>query len=637
MKIWDEILLQLNQKEKSFDSLYDIMTKRFNHHLFSITLKDEGDVRHSYGDLDILTRQIAYQINAMSIEKDEFVGLSADNSLFFVASFFGILMSGRKPLLINYRLSENEMDYVYRITKCKLTLTDNKYIPTGEKLTYEECVNSERLETATFGSEFALLTSGTTGISKVILYDATSIYDQVLNTKDLIHQNKIVLHNKNAEIVVLAFLPFYHIFGLIASFLWFSIFGRTFVFMDILEAKRIQYAIKTYGVTHFFAVPLVWHGVSRAVYGNAKKRGKERTLKQMLRVSVFLQRLWPKFGKWIAKNVLFKNVRKEIFGASPSLLISGGSHINKETLLLFNGLGYRLFNGYGLTESGIVSVNLSKKIDDILLGHVGFPFQSFQYYLDEQGCLYLKSSSLFKGELSEKGFMPRNEEYFKTRDIFITKQKKGLLHFSRNDEIIITQDGENIHPLQIEEKLTVNSCIEFVCLFQPDDTLSNDKVLVFKYVEGTTESMKLVAYKQLIDSMEVLPLHERITKVFETKESFLTSLNKVRRSILKETYKKYPDKFFSFEKKDEMTKSITSTLEEEITHMLASILNIDISTITAHDHFVTDLAMTSLDYYSFFHAIAEFYKIDFMIEEAIKHHTIKSVSFSIKERIEQNI
>ena len=44
--------------------------------------------------------------------------------------------------------------------------------------------------------------------------------------------------------ILLAFLPFYHIFGLMASLLWFIFFGVTFVFLERYDSRSIQYACK---------------------------------------------------------------------------------------------------------------------------------------------------------------------------------------------------------------------------------------------------------------------------------------------------------------------------------------------------------------------------------------------------------
>jgi long-subunit acyl-CoA synthetase (AMP-forming) len=88
-----------------------------------------------------------------------------------------------------------------------------------------------------------------------------------------------------------------------------------------------------------------------------------------------LQNISPKIGNKIACNILFKNVRQQVFGTDLKFLISGGAQINTKYLEFLNGIGYSIHNGYGLTESGIVSVELSKYPKHRNLPSVGKPFK----------------------------------------------------------------------------------------------------------------------------------------------------------------------------------------------------------------------------------------------------------------------
>ena len=56
-------------------------------------------------------------------------------------------------------------------------------------------------------------------------------------------------------------------------------------------------------------------------------------------------------------------VTDSLFGKSVLFCISGGSYIKEDTLRLINGLGYPLYNGYGMTEAGVTSVELSPVVE----------------------------------------------------------------------------------------------------------------------------------------------------------------------------------------------------------------------------------------------------------------------------------
>jgi long-chain acyl-CoA synthetase len=92
----------------------------------------------------------------------------------------------------------------------------------------------------------------------------------------------------------------------------------------------------------------------------ATKQKKQKQLLGAINLGNFLQNILPKTGNYIVRNLLFKRLRKKILGENLRFLISGGAMINERYLKVLNGLGYAVHNGYGLTESGIISVELSK-------------------------------------------------------------------------------------------------------------------------------------------------------------------------------------------------------------------------------------------------------------------------------------
>ena len=69
----------------------------------------------------------------------------------------------------------------------------------------------------------------------------------------------------------LAFLPFYHVFGLFAVYFWFTFFGRTLVFLRDYSADTILKTCRRHQVTHIFAVPMLWHTIEKQVRAEVAK------------------------------------------------------------------------------------------------------------------------------------------------------------------------------------------------------------------------------------------------------------------------------------------------------------------------------------------------------------------------------
>ena len=66
--------------------------------------------------------------------------------------------------------------------------------------------------TPVWADEIALMTSGTTGTPKLVLYDGAAITAQLLQSESIVRKCPEVKHDRLArELRMLAFLPFYHI------------------------------------------------------------------------------------------------------------------------------------------------------------------------------------------------------------------------------------------------------------------------------------------------------------------------------------------------------------------------------------------------------------------------------------------
>ena len=54
---------------------------------------------------------------------------------------------------------------------------------------------------------------------------------------------------------------------------------------------------------------------------------------------------------WAANRVILKLFQGKVLGSQIQFCISGGGYLSSKTLNLINGLGYPLYNGYGMPFS----------------------------------------------------------------------------------------------------------------------------------------------------------------------------------------------------------------------------------------------------------------------------------------------
>ena len=233
-KYISEKMSLLNSSEKTFKNIFEL-THQQGDRAFSEITDGYKIVSTKYSEArEYCMRMGAYLKEKLSgVEKGSYVGLLMENSLLWVTSFWGILMAGYKPVLLNARLSKalNEevisMTHITHIVSNCATIFDVTNIIVS--LDNLPIYNGD--EEFDWANEIALSTSATTLNVKVCVYDGNAICSQIMNTKRIVKENSMVKAHYKGRLKILAFLPFYHIFGLVATYFWFSFFGRTFVFL----------------------------------------------------------------------------------------------------------------------------------------------------------------------------------------------------------------------------------------------------------------------------------------------------------------------------------------------------------------------------------------------------------------------
>ena len=134
------------------------------------------------------------------------------------------------------------------------------------------------------------------------------------------------------------------------------------------------------------AVPLLANNLCTSL---RKQVARESRLKRALfasakNFSLNLQRVAPEAGLWLAEKILFRRITKSMLGTEVKCIILGGSHTPQEQLKLLNALGYYTVCGFGMTETAVTSVEMSKRLKKRVSGSVGKPLRSVEYRLKDQ-------------------------------------------------------------------------------------------------------------------------------------------------------------------------------------------------------------------------------------------------------------
>lgn len=611
-------LSDLGQSEKRFCDIYRIMKNHFASEIFGVEFAGGFETKTTYREFFELCESVAGALDKKFEGKyGSKIAIRMDNSVLWCACFFGTLMAGFKPVLINTRLDEESISKAVRRTEALCVLCDGEseidgYIPA-------KSLKSDGIENPRWENEIILMTSGTTGDAKLVIYSGHAITAQVLTTTEIIKESKSITQNRRLEIKLLALLPFYHIFGLSAVFLWFTFFGRTLVFPTALDAEAIRFACKRGEVTHFFAIPAVWTLAVRGLLAEAKKQGKEETLRKGVKLSNKLQNICPKLGLFVARKILFADVRDQIFGKSVCFCISGGGFLSDEAVEILNGIGYSMHVGYGMTETGITSVELSEKPKVRNLNTVGKPLKGVEYKIDENGVLCVKGDVLHSAIITTQGRIDRNpEEYFVTQDSCEVDESGRWCLRGRQDDIIIGENGENISPDMIGLKLNPPSNRGF-CVIGLETQGDKRPVVVLSLADGATDYEKSNAANILYKQIDSLPLTLRPQGVYITTDEIPQNLGKVKRALLKKLIDEGEVKIELIKRTSDaqltgMYDESFKKVLERVREIFAEVLDCDKSKVETSSNFIYDLGGSSMAYYNLFSLISKEFSVELKID-----------------------
>ena len=603
---------EILNSDLTFESLFSIIHDQGDR-IFCEYLHNFKIAEVSYTQFRSYARKMATLLcDRLKSPTNSYVGLYMENCANWVATFWALLMLGYKPLLLNVRLPISINKKVLSMVDCAAVVTDQARADTqfGVEVVAVESgiglvqsvLEKSEYEPTVWGNEIALTSTATTLNVKVCAYTGKEFAHQILNAKNIIDANSMIKAHYKQRLKLLAFLPFYHIFGLIATYFWFATFGRTFVFLNDYSSGTVLKTIRKHEVTHVFAVPLLWHSLHREIVKqvNSMDEKTQKRFEKGLKISLAAQNVCPRLGLRLAKR-LFAEVHDKTFGPSIKFMISGGSYLSDEASRLINALGYPLFNGYGSTEIGITSVELRARPKYRLLNSVGKPFRSINYKI-EDGVLQVKGSSLCARITSESGSVEIDHDvWYDTSDIARCDKNGYYFIDGRRDDVYIGANGEKIHPDLVEKELHFTT-VERYCVLSLPAEGKNSLCLVVEL----DKNMRGARLKQVADEiganverLETLNYH--FDKVYVSFEHICNAnaIKVSRKALLKlvesNQIELVPIGELNVERLSD-EKLLSRETCDEVKKIMADILNKDASVISDNAHFVFDLGGTSLDY-----------------------------------------
>ena len=566
---------------------------------------------------------LAYSINQKYPNlKDQYIGIAMESSIEWVLTFWAILASGNKPYLVNLRHPHELVNHLLKSLNVEYVIELDSLGYDAKGISYLELKEEAKDFTPSFADEMALSTSATTLKEKIIFYNGLEISSQILNCKKILEENKQIKKHYKGRLKQLVFLPLYHIFGFMATYMWFSFFGRTMVFLKDYSKDTILYTIKKHEVTHLFAVPLFWNTIEKEILKGVKEKNKEKKFNKGLKLCIALQKVFPNYGIKKSKRIMHE-VTDSLFGKSVLFCISGGSYIKEDTLRLINGLGYPLYNGYGMSEIGITSVELGS-IKDRLKNSIGKPFESIQYEIKDNK-LYVGGTSI-SHKMKINGEYVYNNDRYSTEDIVKKDKDNRYYILGRSDDLFIGPNGENINPDQIELLFHLPKANRYSVL-----NIEGQLTLVIEISKYLSKDTIVEIYKDACECNNELDSSLRVSKIYFTYDPIQaeTAIKVSRQYLLKQL----ENKKVTLVKIDEIKEKnqdilVNQEILDFIIKSFKEVLMVD--TVSKDSNFFFDLGGSSLDYFSLISLLNQHFNINITFEDEKNYHTPLDLALEVE-------
>lgn len=312
-----------------------------------------------------------------------------------------------------------------------------------------------------------LFTSGTTGNSKGVMLSHRNISANVYN------MSKYVKIRKPG--VGLSVLPMHHTYELTCH-----VFTGLYQGMAIAICQGLRYVqqnLKESKATVMVGVPAVFEMMHKKVWKQAESSGSAGKMTFMMN----LARKTRMFNNIKRMRKIFEPIHSAI-GNHMELFIAGGAAINPQVIRDYEALGIPMIQGYGMTENApIIAVNRDyySKAESVGPPMPGTEVRIFQPDEEGVGEIICKGPSVMLGYYKDPEATAEvlKDGWLYTGD-FGRFDDEGFLYIcGRKKNVIVTKNGKNIFPEEIEYLLLEQPYIEEVIVYGVLEKKSGDTVV----------------------------------------------------------------------------------------------------------------------------------------------------------------
>ncbi|MGC2800454.1 MAG: AMP-binding protein [Candidatus Acidiferrum sp.] len=288
----------------------------------------------------------------------------------------------------------------------------------------------------------------------------------------------------------LSILPTNHAIDFMVGFFGPFICGAAVVHLRTLRPEYVREAFSKYKITYVSLVPLVLKNLQKGLQARFDElpAGRRKIFNALVAINKAFTKSRPRLG---LSRRLLKRVH-DPFGGELRTIIVGGAFTEPQTLEFFYNLGIPVANGYGLTEAGTaITVNDLKpfRADTVGKPLPGMEVRILDPNVEGIGEVAVRSKTIMSGYLNEPEITAEAivDGWLRTGDLGRFDGTGHLQLFGRKKNMIVTEEGKNIYPEDIEavfESLPVKEfCVFAANYIWPQRSIVGEQLLLALHLE----------------------------------------------------------------------------------------------------------------------------------------------------------
>jgi long-chain acyl-CoA synthetase len=422
----------------------------------------------SYGELAELAGRFSAELARRGVVPGERVVLWGENSAEWIGVFFGCLLRGVIAVPLDAAGTSEFAARVIKDVAPKLIVGDAQLLETlaqdGQMQDVPQLPFSGIAAHLPAQPNFAVseavhehtpiqivFTSGTTAEPRGIVHTHRNI---LVTLQPIENEMQKYLRYERwfHPLRFLHSLPLSHVFGQFMA-LWIpALLAAEVHFAEQLEPARMTDLIRRERISVLIAVPRVLQLMRAHLLGRFP--GLAEQMAEPVTGSI-----WKRWWR-------FRRVHGAL-GWKFWAVISGGATLPAELETFWNGLGFALIQGYGMTETAAL-VTLNHPFH-IVRGSIGKPLPGHEVKLTGEGEILVRGDMVTESTWSAGTMHTREGDWLATGDLAEKDASGGLRFVGRKGDVIVAGSGMNVFPSDLEAAMAkqpgVRACVVVACEF----------------------------------------------------------------------------------------------------------------------------------------------------------------------------